>query len=101
MRCVRMAFSVIGQSLPRIDGEEKVTGRAQFAADYDVRGLLHARLLLSPHAHAAIKRLPVDPARATPGAVAVLPPDDLPFGEHAPDARRRCLPARAQARRGG
>ena len=93
-----MAFSVIGQSLPRIDGEEKVTGRAQFAADYDVRGLLHARLFLSPHAHAAIKRLPVAVARATPGVVAVFTADDLPFGEEAPNVRGRCLLARGEAR---
>jgi len=93
-----MAFSVIGQSLPRIDGEEKVTGRAQFAADYDLRGLLHARLFLSPHAHAAIKRLPVAVARATPGVVAVFTADDLPFGEEAPNVRGRCLLARGEAR---
>jgi CO/xanthine dehydrogenase Mo-binding subunit len=93
-----MAFSVIGQSLPRIDGEEKVTGRAQFAADYDLRGLLHARLLLSPHAHAAIKRLPIAAARATPGVVAVFTADDLPFGEEAPNVRGRCLLARGEAR---
>ena len=93
-----MAFSVIGQSLPRIDGEEKVTGRAQFAADYDLRGLLHARLFLSPHAHAAIKRLPVAAARATPGVVAVFTADDLPFGEEAPNVRGRCLLARGEAR---
>jgi CO/xanthine dehydrogenase Mo-binding subunit len=93
-----MAFSAIGQSLPRIDGEEKVTGRAQFAADYDVRGLLHARLFLSPHAHAAIKRLPVAAARATPGVVAVFTAEDLPFGEEAPNVRGRCLLARGEAR---
>ena len=53
-----MAFSVIGQSLPRIDGEEKVTGRARFSADQEMRGVLHGRLLLSPYAHARIRRLP-------------------------------------------
>jgi CO/xanthine dehydrogenase Mo-binding subunit len=93
-----MAFSVIGQSLPRVDGEEKVTGRTLFAGDYELRGLLHARLLLSPYAHARIRRLPRDAALAVPGVVAVLAADDLPFGESVPNVRGRCLLARGEVR---
>lgn len=96
-----MPFSVVGRSIPRIDGEEKVTGRTQFPADYDVRGLLHARLLLSPHAHARIRRVPKDAALAAPGVVAVLTADDLPFGEATPNARGRCLLARGEVRFAG
>jgi CO/xanthine dehydrogenase Mo-binding subunit len=93
-----MAFSVIGQSLRRVDGEEKITGRARFTGDYDLRGLLHARLLLSPHAHARIRRLPLAAARAVPGVVAVLTAEDLPFGDEVPNVRGRCLLAHGEVR---
>jgi CO/xanthine dehydrogenase Mo-binding subunit len=93
-----MAFSVIGQSLPRIDGEEKVTGRARFTADQEMRGLLHGRILLSAYAHARIRRLPKAAALAVPGVVAVVTADDLPFGDEVPNARGRCLLARGEVR---
>jgi CO/xanthine dehydrogenase Mo-binding subunit len=96
-----MAFSVIGRSLPRVDGEEKVTGRARYAADHELRDLLHARLVLSPHAHARIRRLPADAARAIPGVVAVFTADDLPFGDDVPNVRGRCLLARGEVRFAG
>lgn len=93
-----MGFSVIGQSIPRVDGEEKVTGRARFAADHELRGLLHARLVLSPYAHARIRRLSTAAARAIPGVVAVFTADDLPFGDDVPNVRGRSLLARGEAR---
>ena len=93
-----MALTIVGQSLPRIDAREKLTGRAVFTADHDLRGLLHARLVLSPHAHAKIRKIPVDVAKAVPGVVAVLTAADLPFGEETPNARGRCLLARGEAR---
>ena len=96
-----MAFSVVGQSVPRVDGEEKVTGRTQFVADQEMRGLLHARLFLSPYAHARIRRIPVAAARAVPGVVAVLTADDLPFGDAVPNVRGRCLLARGEVRFAG
>ncbi len=96
-----MPFSVVGQSVPRVDGEEKLTGRTQFVADQEMRGLLHARLFLSPYAHARIRRIPVAAARAVPGVVAVLTADDLPFGDAVPNVRGRCLLARGEVRFAG
>jgi len=93
--------SAIGQSLPRLDGEEKVTGRARFAADLDLRGLLHGRILLSPHAHARIRRLDKRRALAVPGVVAVVTADDLPAGDPAPSSRGRCFLARGEVRFAG
>jgi CO/xanthine dehydrogenase Mo-binding subunit len=93
-----MTYSVIGQSLPRVDGEEKITGRARFTGDHELRGLLHARLVLSPHAHARIRRLPTATARAVPGVVAVFAADDLPFGDEVPNVRGRFLLARGEVR---
>jgi len=93
-----VAPTIVGQSVPRVDAQEKLTGRAVFAADHDLRGLLHGRLVLSPHAHARIRRIPVNVAAAAPGVVAVLTAADLPFGEESPNARGRCLLARGEAR---
>jgi CO/xanthine dehydrogenase Mo-binding subunit len=96
-----MGIPVIGRSFPRIDGEEKVTGRAQFGADVELRGLLHGRVLLSPHAHARIRRLSKDPALAVPGVVAVVTAEDLPHGDAVPSERGRALLARGEVRFAG
>ena len=68
----------IGLSIPRPDGPEKVTGQVQYVADLSPRGLLHAKLLRSPHAHARILRIDVSRARALPGVRAVLTAADIP-----------------------
>jgi CO/xanthine dehydrogenase Mo-binding subunit len=96
-----VALTIVGQSPPRVDAQEKLTGRTVFTADHDLRGMLHGRLVLSPHAHAKIRRIPVDAAKAVPGVVAVLTAADLPFGEETPNARGRCLLARGEARFAG
>ena len=62
----------VGLSIPRPDGPEKVTGHVQYVADIAPRGLLHAKLLRSPHAHARIVRIDATKARALPGVRAVL-----------------------------
>ena len=73
--------SAIGVSRPRIDSREKVTGATQYAADVIVpaRELLHARLVLSPYAHARVGAIDRSAALAVPGVVAVLTADDLPI----------------------
>jgi CO/xanthine dehydrogenase Mo-binding subunit len=67
-----------GLRIPRPDGREKVTGRTHYVADLQPRGLLHARLLRSPHAHARIKLIDVSKARALPGVRAILTAADIP-----------------------
>jgi hypothetical protein len=47
-------FKVVGSRPPRPDGVDKVTGRARYGADASAPGQLVARILRSPHAHAAI-----------------------------------------------
>src|SRR5213592_4091868 len=69
----------VGLSIPRPDGPEKVTGQVQYVADLNPRGLLHAKLLRSPHAHARILRIDVSRARALPGVHAVLAIDRVVF----------------------
>src|SRR5881296_2307653 len=68
----------IGLSIPRPDGPDKVTGQVQYVADLSPHGLLHAKLLRSPHAHARIVRIDVSRARALPGVRAVLTAADIP-----------------------
>ena len=72
-------FEVVGKRPVRPDGVDKVTGRAQYGADFDLTGLLHARVLRSPHAHARIKSINTTNAEALPGVRAVVTAADLPF----------------------
>jgi len=68
----------VGISIPRPDGPEKVTGRVQYVADIQPKGLLHAKLLRSPHAHAKIVSIDTSAARALPGVRAVITAKDIP-----------------------
>jgi 4-hydroxybenzoyl-CoA reductase subunit alpha len=71
-------FSVIGQSLPKIDAWAKVTGETRFADDLVLPRMAYAKLLRSPHAHAFIKGIDTAHARALPGVYAVITGHDLP-----------------------
>jgi CO/xanthine dehydrogenase Mo-binding subunit len=68
----------VGVAIPRPDGPEKVTGRVQYVADIQAKGLLHAKLLRSPHAHAKILSIDISAAKALPGVRAVLTAKDIP-----------------------
>ncbi|PYN98227.1 MAG: xanthine dehydrogenase [Candidatus Rokuibacteriota bacterium] len=80
----------VGLSIPRPDGPEKVTGQVQYVADLKPRGLLHAKLLRSPHAHARIVSIDTSRARALPGVRAVITAADIP-------QLKRKAPTRAHA----
>ena len=71
-------FSVIGQSLPKIDAWAKVIGETRFADDLVLPRMAHAKLLRSPHPHALIKRIDTSRARALQGVYAVITGHDLP-----------------------
>ncbi|MBN2146493.1 MAG: xanthine dehydrogenase family protein molybdopterin-binding subunit [Anaerolineales bacterium] len=69
----------IGDSVPRVDAQEKVTGAALFADDLQFGpGLLYARIKRSPHPHARIKRIDISRAKALPGVKAVVTGEDFP-----------------------
>ncbi len=70
-------FNVVGSRPIRHDGEEKVTGRARYSADINLPGLLHAKVLRSPHAHARIKGIDASRALALPGVKAVVTSSDF------------------------
>jgi CO/xanthine dehydrogenase Mo-binding subunit/aerobic-type carbon monoxide dehydrogenase small subunit (CoxS/CutS family) len=61
----------------RLDGLQKITGKASYTADLELPGMLFARLLRSPHAHAYIRKIDATAAENLPGVVAVLTRDDL------------------------
>lgn len=65
-------YNEVGQSARRMDSEEKLTGRARYAGDIPVAGLLYARLVLSPYAHARILHIDTSAAKAVEGVVAVF-----------------------------
>ncbi|MEO6195015.1 MAG: xanthine dehydrogenase family protein molybdopterin-binding subunit [Thermoanaerobaculia bacterium] len=62
---------LIGQRIARLDGPAKASGRAKYTYDLQPQGMLWARMLLCPHAHARIKSLDVGAAQAMPGVKAV------------------------------
>src|SRR6266498_3142591 len=72
-------FSVIGQSLPKIDAWAKVTGETRFADDLVLPRMAYAKLLRSPHPHARLRRVDVSKAAALPGVLATLVGSELPI----------------------
>ena len=66
----------IGVSQPLVDGPDKVTGRARYAADLVSLQALVGRVLRSPVSHAEITGLDTSAARLLPGVVAVITGDD-------------------------
>jgi CO/xanthine dehydrogenase Mo-binding subunit len=77
-------MAAVGVSTPRRDSETKVRGTTRFAADLPVPGVLHARLVLSPEAHARIISIGTEAALAVDGVVAVLTAADLPLAARGP-----------------
>ncbi len=71
-------FNVVGTRPIRHDGADKVTGRARFGADIHLPGLLHGKVLRSPHPHARIKSVDASRALALEGVKAVVTSAELP-----------------------
>jgi CO/xanthine dehydrogenase Mo-binding subunit len=69
---------LVGQNYTTPDLVAKVTGKAKYAEDYRVEGMLFAKLLVSPYPHARVKRLDTSAALAMPGVKAILTADDMP-----------------------
>ena len=71
-------YQVVGKPEAKVDAIKLAQGKPAFAADIELRGMLHARVLHSPHAHARILRIDATRARALPGVAAVLTWQDIP-----------------------
>lgn len=73
-----MAYRLIGHDFLPPDVSAKVTGRARYAEDFRIDGMLHAKLALSPLPHARVTAVHAERALAMPGVVAVVTAADLP-----------------------
>lgn len=85
-------YTTIGRSTPLRDGQAKITGAVRYATDITLPGMLHARFVTSPYAHARIVEIDKADALKVAGVTAVLTADDLP--PLAATSRNRLLLAR-------
>lgn len=72
------ALAVVGKRGPNLDAVYRVTGQAKYTGDLDVAGMLVARVLRSPHAHARIVSIDTSKAEALQGVRAVVTYKDAP-----------------------
>ena len=75
---IEQVMKVVGTSPVRPDGVPKVTGQAQYGADYSLPGMLWAKVLRSPHAHARILSVDTSKAAALPGVKGIILGSDFP-----------------------
>ncbi|MDD3626626.1 MAG: xanthine dehydrogenase family protein molybdopterin-binding subunit, partial [bacterium] len=68
----------IGKSIPRIDGEAKVTGSAKFVNDYLFDGMLHAKIFRAPSPRGKIIKLDTEQAKQLPGVRGIFTAKDIP-----------------------
>jgi CO/xanthine dehydrogenase Mo-binding subunit len=71
-------YKLIGKNYSTPDLYAKVTGKAKYAEDFRVEGMLFCKLLVSPMPHARVKRIDARKALAMPGVKAILTADELP-----------------------
>ena len=83
----RLALVEVGVSRPRKDAHEKLSGQAQYVGDMEMTGMLHGKVLRSPHAHARIRSIDFSAALEIEGVAAILTAADLedidPYYGHA------------------
>jgi putative selenate reductase molybdopterin-binding subunit len=78
----REATATIGKSEVKLDAAKLVQGKPAFTADWQLPGMLYAKVLASPYAHARIKSIDASLAKALEGVAAVLTWEDLPRVVH-------------------
>ena len=77
MNSEKRDFSVIGTSVRRVDGADKVTGKARYAGDLIIPGMIEGKFLRSPYAHARILSIDTREVEALPGVIAVITSKDF------------------------
>ncbi len=89
----KRTFKQVGTRPNRPDGVDKVTGRAMYGADATAPGMLHAKVLRSPHAHARIVSIDTAAAEALPGVKAIVTAADFGVPEDAflRDVQDHCM----------
>jgi len=71
------SYTAVGKNAHRVDGIEKVTGKAVYAGDIELPGMAYAKILRSPMAHAKLVKVDASKAANLTGVVAVLTRDDI------------------------
>jgi 4-hydroxybenzoyl-CoA reductase alpha subunit len=74
----RNEYTILGRPVPKKDAPLKVTGRADYADDLFMPGMLYGKLLRSPHPHARIIHIDTTRAAALPGVRAIVTGKDFP-----------------------
>jgi CO/xanthine dehydrogenase Mo-binding subunit len=72
-----LAYTTVGKNAHRVDGIEKVTGKAVYTSDIELPGMAYAKILRSPVAHARLVKVDASKAANFSGVVAVLTRDDI------------------------
>jgi CO/xanthine dehydrogenase Mo-binding subunit len=75
-------MSAIGQSLPRVDAHDKVTGAALYSGDLVMPGMLHMKILFAAHAHARVLKIDATRAKSVQGVAGVFTAADVPVNEY-------------------
>jgi CO/xanthine dehydrogenase Mo-binding subunit len=78
-----MAYKLLGKDFTPPDLRGKVTGKAKYAEDFRVEGMVFCKLLLSPMPHARVTSIDTSDALAMDGVLGVLTADDVPSAEGA------------------
>ncbi|MBW1788304.1 MAG: molybdopterin-dependent oxidoreductase [Deltaproteobacteria bacterium] len=68
----------VGKSFPKVDSVEKATGKAKYGIDLKLDGMLHAKLLRSPRAHARVTNIDTSEALRMPGVRAIATIEEVP-----------------------
>ena len=71
-------YRLLGKNFVPPDITGKVTGKAKYAEDFHVDGMVYARMYTSPMAHGRVTRIDTSRAEAMPGVVGILTADDVP-----------------------
>lgn len=87
-------YKYIGKGHKLVEGAEKVTGRSRYTADLRLFGMVYARPVLSPYAHALIRGVDKSAAEGVPGVLAVLTAQDLPTRHRAMTSRNSTILAK-------
>ncbi len=78
-----MAYKLLGKNFTPPDVRGKVTGKAKYAEDFRVEGMVFCKLLLSPMPHARVTSIDTSDALAMDGVLGVLTAEDVPAGQGA------------------
>ncbi len=84
---------VVGKPAQKVDAVKLAQGKPAFVDDIELRGMLTGKILHSPVAHARIKSIDVEKARALPGVAAVLTYKDIPRVAHSTAGQTHPLPS--------